>query len=70
NYIWCKHYVSNRSGSMNNFTVEIKRNDPLFKSTVKINGDALTFSSMNQESKSAGNKITAAIVEPDRGKFY
>ena len=52
NYISCKNYVSNRRGSMNNFDVEIKCNDQIFKVVAKIIGDTLTFCAVNLRSQS------------------
>jgi hypothetical protein len=40
---------------MNNFDVEIKCNDQIFKAVAKIIGDTLTVSSVNPRSQSAGN---------------
>lgn len=40
---------------MNNFDVEIKCSDQIFKAIAKINGDTLTVSSVNLGSKSAEN---------------
>jgi hypothetical protein len=38
---------------MNNFDVEIKCNDQIFKVVAKINGDTLTFCAVNLRSQSA-----------------
>jgi hypothetical protein len=40
---------------MNNFDVEIKCNDQIFKAVAKTNGDSLTVSSVNLRSQSSGN---------------
>ena len=55
NDISYRHYVSNRRGSMNNFDVEIKCNDQIFKAVVNINGDTLTVRAVNLRSQLAEN---------------
>ena len=40
---------------MNNFDVEIKCNDQIFKAVVNINSDTLTVSAVNLRSQSAEN---------------